>query len=206
MRPYLGSMLSGACLVVLLGACSGGPGGENPAADDTGQDGRRPSPPATALHIPTSPAPTADVSPHPYVGMWVTADGHIRQMLLPNGRYDEARGERESAYTGSYRITGTRIEYDDDTGFSADGTFDGDILHHGGYLFYREGSDAHREARADGAIAPIRFEGDPTAIGGVRHHNEYCWVRQLESGKVVRCYTLLDMVAGGELIDRIELP
>ncbi|MER7164953.1 Atu4866 domain-containing protein [Micromonospora sp. NPDC000207] len=42
--------------------------------------------------------------------MWVTADGHIRQTLLPNGRHDEARGDRESVYTGSYRIVGTRIE------------------------------------------------------------------------------------------------
>ena len=34
---------------------------------------------------------------HPYIGMWVTQDGHIRQELLPNGRYDEARGTRRSA-------------------------------------------------------------------------------------------------------------
>ncbi|MGC0387052.1 hypothetical protein RKD33_007269 [Streptomyces sp. SAI-129] len=32
--------------------------------------------------------------------MWVTEDGHIRQELLPDGRYAEARGERASAYTG----------------------------------------------------------------------------------------------------------
>jgi hypothetical protein len=78
--------------------------------------------------------------------MWVTADGHIRQELLADGRYDEARGARESAYTGSYRVVGNRIEYVDDTGFTADGTFDADVLHHGGYVFYREGSDAHRRA------------------------------------------------------------
>jgi hypothetical protein len=36
--------------------------------------------------------------PHPYIGMWVTADGYVRHELLPNGRYDEARGDRESAY------------------------------------------------------------------------------------------------------------
>ncbi|MEU8352082.1 Atu4866 domain-containing protein, partial [Streptomyces sp. NPDC048845] len=30
----------------------------------------------------------------------MTADGRIRQELLPNGRYDEARGDRRSAYTG----------------------------------------------------------------------------------------------------------
>ncbi|TIT59145.1 MAG: hypothetical protein E5W63_17170, partial [Mesorhizobium sp.] len=39
---------------------------------------------------------------HPYAGMWVTADGHVRHKLLPNGRYDEARGTRESAYRGRY--------------------------------------------------------------------------------------------------------
>jgi predicted extracellular nuclease len=33
---------------------------------------------------------------HPYVGMSVTADGH-RHNLLPNGRYDEARGPTTGA-------------------------------------------------------------------------------------------------------------
>ncbi|MGK5682194.1 Atu4866 domain-containing protein [Actinoplanes sp. URMC 104] len=84
---------------------------------------------------------------HPYVGMWVTADDHIRQELLPTGRYDEARGTRRSAYTGRYEVRGADIRYWDDTGFTAGGRFDGDVLHHGGYLFYREGSPAHRQAR-----------------------------------------------------------
>jgi hypothetical protein len=76
---------------------------------------------------------------HPYVGMWVTADGHIRQELRPDGRYDEARGNRRSAYTGSYTVEGNEIFYVDDTGFTADGTFHGsDELHHGGYIFHRE--------------------------------------------------------------------
>jgi len=75
---------------------------------------------------------------HPFVGMWVTRDGYIRQELLPNGRYDEARGKRASAYTGSYTVEGNHIEYVDDTGFSASGDFEGDILYHGGYIFYRE--------------------------------------------------------------------
>jgi hypothetical protein len=75
---------------------------------------------------------------HPYVGMWVTADGHIRQELLPSGRYDEARGSRQSAYQGRYEVTGNRIDYWDDTGFTADGTFvSEDELHHGGMIFYR---------------------------------------------------------------------
>jgi hypothetical protein len=78
---------------------------------------------------------------HPYLGMWVTGDGRIRQELLPTGRYDEARGTRRSAYQGRYRVTGTHIDYWDDTGFTADGTFvDSDTLHHGGMIFYREES------------------------------------------------------------------
>lgn len=76
---------------------------------------------------------------HPYLGMWVTGDGHIRQELLPNGRYDEARGNRRSAYQGRYEVTGNHIDYWDDTGFTADGEFiDNDTLHHGGMVFYRE--------------------------------------------------------------------
>ncbi len=77
-------------------------------------------------------------SDHPYVGMWVTKDGRIRQELLPNGRYDEARGSRKSAYQGRYVVTGNQIDYWDDTGFTADGTFVDGVLHHGGMVFYRE--------------------------------------------------------------------
>ncbi len=79
------------------------------------------------------------VASHPYIGMWVTGDGHIRQELLANGRYDEARGSRRSAYQGRYEVRGSRILYWDDTGFTADGTFvDDDTLHHGGMTFRRE--------------------------------------------------------------------
>ncbi len=74
----------------------------------------------------------------PYVGMWVTADGHVRHELLPNGRYDEARGNRKSAYQGRYTVTGTHIDYVDDTGFTADGDFIDDVLHHGGMVLRRE--------------------------------------------------------------------
>ncbi|MFJ6149938.1 Atu4866 domain-containing protein [Micromonospora profundi] len=92
------------------------------------------------------PPTTETTATHRYVGMWVTADNHIRQELLANGRYDEARGQRDSAYTGRYEVTGDHIDYWDDTGFTADGRFEGDVLHHGGYVFYREGSAAHRRA------------------------------------------------------------
>ena len=76
---------------------------------------------------------------HPYVGMWITADGRIRQELLPNGRYDEARGTVKSAYQGRYEVRGRHIDYWDDTGFTADGAFIDDVLHHGGMAFYRDG-------------------------------------------------------------------
>ncbi|MFA1624430.1 Atu4866 domain-containing protein [Rhizobium mongolense] len=75
---------------------------------------------------------------HPYTGMWVTDDGHVRHELLPSGRYVEARGKRERAYEGRYEVTGTHIEYWDDTGFTADGDFvDANTLHHGGMVLRR---------------------------------------------------------------------
>ncbi len=81
----------------------------------------------------------AQAQNHSYLGMWVTGDGRIRQELLPNGRYDEARGNRKSAYQGRYLVTDNHIDYWDDTGFTADGTFvENDVLHHGGMIFYRE--------------------------------------------------------------------
>ena len=75
---------------------------------------------------------------HSYVGMWVTADGRIRHELLPNGRYDEARGHKPSAYQGNYTMTGDHIDYIDDTGFTADGEFVGGVLYHAGMVLYRE--------------------------------------------------------------------
>jgi hypothetical protein len=83
---------------------------------------------------------------HPYVGMWVTADGYIRHELLPNGRYDEARGNRKSAYQGGYIVKGNHIEYIDDTGFTADGDFVNGVLYHAGMVLYREDQ---REGRSE---------------------------------------------------------
>lgn len=48
---------------------------------------------------------------HSDLGMRVTGNGRIRQALLPNGRYGEVRGTRQSADQGRYEITGTPIEY-----------------------------------------------------------------------------------------------
>lgn len=80
----------------------------------------------------------ATMASHPYTGMWVTEDGYVRHELLPNNRYDEARGNRPSAYQGRYEVTGNRIEYWDDTGFTADGEFVDGVLYHGGMVLRRE--------------------------------------------------------------------
>jgi hypothetical protein len=81
---------------------------------------------------------SGDMTQHNFVGMWVTADGHIRHELLPNGRYDEQRGNRKSTYQGRYTIAGNRIDYVDDTGFTADGEFVDGVLYHAGMVLYRE--------------------------------------------------------------------
>jgi hypothetical protein len=98
---------------------------------------------AASLSLADTPKPqphgAETMAEHKYIGIWVTPDGHIRQELLPNGRYDEARGSRNSAYQGRYEIRGNHIDYWDDTGFTADGTFmSDDELHHGGMIFRRE--------------------------------------------------------------------
>lgn len=100
---------------------------------------------AAALILPTNgsaamnaqPPAAAERQTHPHVGMWVTADGYVRHNLLPDGRYDEARGNRESAYRGRYEVRGNRIEYWDDSGFTADGEFIDGVLHHGGMILFR---------------------------------------------------------------------
>ncbi len=108
----------------------------NPATSQAAGNGeaRRPAPGSAAAR----PAQGEGVASHPYVGMWVTADGRVRHELLPDGRYDEARGDRRSAYQGRYRVTGNHVEYWDDTGFTADGTFvSEDELRHGGMVLFR---------------------------------------------------------------------
>jgi hypothetical protein len=72
-----------------------------------------------------------------HVGLWCTADGRVRQELRADGRYVEARGTREAAYTGSYAVDGDRISYRDDTGFTADGLVVDGVLHHAGMVMRR---------------------------------------------------------------------
>ncbi|MFF1407338.1 Atu4866 domain-containing protein [Streptomyces sp. NPDC058294] len=76
------------------------------------------------------------------VGMWVTADGHIRQELRADGRYDEARGTRHSAYTGHCTVTGSHIDYVDDSAFTATGDIRDGVLHHEHLVLYREEKQA----------------------------------------------------------------
>ena len=103
------------------------------APGDGAAQGALPGPDAAAMEK------GSEMAAHPYAGMLATGDGHVRQELLPNGRYDEARGGRGSAYQGSYEVRGARIDHRDDTGFVADGVFVTDNeLHHGGMVFRRE--------------------------------------------------------------------
>lgn len=91
------------------------------------------------LGQPSGAASESAPASHPYVGMWHTDDDRVRHELLPNGRYDEARGSRASAYQGRYEVDGNYIQYWDDTGFTADGTFvDENTLHHGGMILRRQ--------------------------------------------------------------------
>ncbi len=93
---------------------------------------------ALLAHSLAAAEPATPADPHRHVGMWVTDDGYIRHELLPNGRYDEARGRTRSAYQGRYTVTGDHIDYVDDTGFTADGEFVDDVLYHGGMVLRRE--------------------------------------------------------------------
>lgn len=72
------------------------------------------------------------------VGMWVTANGFIRLELLADGRYDEARGQRRSAYRGRYEMRGPQLIFFDDSGFTATGTVTDGVLRVGGDAFRRE--------------------------------------------------------------------
>lgn len=131
---------------------------------------------------------------HPYVGMWVTLDGRIRHELLPNGRYDEARGDRKSAYQGRYEVRGNHIDDWDDTGFTADGTFvSDDELHHGGMIFRR---DLGLRSRQFASPLSSRQRGrtwNASIVSSVNADAEHCrvhlcWVRMSEKTRSLhRC-------------------
>ncbi|MET9793756.1 Atu4866 domain-containing protein [Streptomyces canus] len=75
-----------------------------------------------------------DLTGSPRVGVWIDRNGFLYQELTADGRYDETRGGRPHAYQGRYWIDGDRIDYLDDLGFWAYGEFQGNELHHAGYV------------------------------------------------------------------------
>ena len=80
---------------------------------------------------------------NPYIGLWVTKDGYIRQQLSADGRYEEARGPRVGAASGRYSVENDRIRYvEDPSGATADGRFEDGVLHHAGMVLYRLDSAA----------------------------------------------------------------
>ncbi|MFD3523164.1 Atu4866 domain-containing protein [Streptomyces sp. NPDC058653] len=76
----------------------------------------------------------ADLTGSPRVGVWIDRNDFLHQELTADGRYDETRGGRPHAYQGRYWIDGDRVDYLDDLGFWAYGEFQGDELHHAGYV------------------------------------------------------------------------
>jgi len=92
---------------------------------------------AITLGVPAhSETGATPMTTHDYTGLWVTADSEIRQVLLPNGRYVEARGHLDVAYQGTYWIEGNHIEYRDDTGYVDSGDFVDGVLHNSGMVMY----------------------------------------------------------------------
>ena len=63
-----------------------------------------------------------------HVGMWSTADGQVRKLLLPNGRYLALIAGDEIRHQGEYRVLGNRIEYLDDEGARGAGTFEDGVM------------------------------------------------------------------------------
>lgn len=72
-----------------------------------------------------------------HVGMWSTADGAVRKLLLPNGRYLALIAGGEIRHQGEYRIVGSRIEYVDDEGLTGASVFeDGAMIGASGVPLY----------------------------------------------------------------------
>ena len=63
-----------------------------------------------------------------HVGMWSTADGAVRKLLLPNGRYLALIASGQIRHQGEYRVVGTRIEYFDDEGKVGVGMFEDGVM------------------------------------------------------------------------------
>lgn len=86
----------------------------------------------------------------------------MRHELLPNGRYVEARDTRKRAYLERYKVTGNHIEYWNDTGFTADGEFRNNVLHHSGMLL-------EMAETTDQSRSRLRFYFRGEALEGSQH-------------------------------------
>lgn len=63
-----------------------------------------------------------------HVGMWSSADGAVRKLLLPNGRYLALIAGGAIRHQGEYRVVGLRIEYFDDAGKTGAGVFEDGVM------------------------------------------------------------------------------
>ncbi|MFB4281672.1 MULTISPECIES: Atu4866 domain-containing protein [unclassified Nonomuraea] len=129
----IGRVLLIVGFLTTMAACADGRGGRTAAAAPSA------APSASASTSPSAAASgRGSADPHPYVGMWVTADGRIRQELRADGRYEEERDGRPRAYTGRYTVTGNHLDYFDDAGFTATGDVRDGVLYHEHLVLYRE--------------------------------------------------------------------
>ncbi|RZQ60996.1 nuclear transport factor 2 family protein [Amycolatopsis suaedae] len=60
--------------------------------------------------------------------------------------------------------------------------------------------------KTTGDVVVAQFTGDAVALDGLPYRNDYCWVLTFRRGLVVRAHAYLDMVAVGELVDRVGRP
>ncbi|AYG68224.1 hypothetical protein CCGE531_12050 [Rhizobium sp. CCGE531] len=66
-----------------------------------------------------------------------TADEGAEAFLHSEGDAGTGHGKLDH-HQGRYEVRGNHIDYWDDTGFTADGDFIDDVLHHGGMILHRQ--------------------------------------------------------------------